>query len=171
MKLCKHIILVIYLCFLIFPLTACIHTFSNQQSTDLLSKDIVVQVDGAKTSLLCLRDVPQGNYEWNVYRKPVNSQSRPVQIQYIESDDLDTENYFGRMVICFSPDDGDYYLYLNCTGKSSKSAPPVSDSAHSTFYPYVIENGVTVMYIYFAYLPELPEGYTVYIGQDTIAVR
>lgn len=72
--------------------------------------------------------------------------------------------------ICFSPDDGDYYLYLNCTRKTSESAPSVSDSTHSTFYPHVIENGVTVQYIYFAYLPELPANYTVYIDQDAIKV-
>ena len=170
MKLFKHVILIIYFGFLIFPLTACMLPFSNQPaSTELSSENIVVQVDGAKTSLLLLRCTSH-EYKWNVYRKPVSSRSLPIQIQYIELKELDTENYFGRIGICFSPDDGDYYLYLNCTGKTSESAPSVSDSAHSNFYPHVIENGVTVQYIYFAYLPELPANYTVYIDQDAIKV-
>lgn len=169
MKLLKRTVLAVYLYLLLFSLTAC--TFSNRMpGTGFLPADAVVQVDGAKTSLLLLRCTSH-EYKWNVYRKPVSSRSLPIQIQYIELKELDTENYFGRIEICFSPDDGDYYLYLNCTGKTSESAPSVSDSAHSTFYPYVIENGVTVMYIYFAYLSELPASYTVYIGQDAIVLR
>lgn len=171
MKLLKRTVLAVYLCLLLFSLTACMLPFSNQSAnTELSSENIVVQVDGAKTSLLLLHCTSH-EYKWNVYRKPVSSRSLPIQIQYIELKELDTESYFGRIDICFSPDDGDYYLYLNCSGKTSESAPSVSDSAHSTFYPYVIENGVTVMYIYFAYLPELPASYTVNIGQDAIVLR
>lgn len=171
MKLFKCIIPFFHLCFSVFLLTACMLPFSNQPaSTELSSENIVVQVDGAKTSLLLLRCTSH-EYKWNVYRKPVSSRSLPIQIQYIELKELDTENYFGRIGICFSPDDGDYYLYLNCSGKTSESAPSVSDSTHSTFYPHVIENGVTVQYIYFAYLPELPANYTVYINQETIVLN
>lgn len=171
MKLLKHVILIIYFGFLVFPLTACMSSVTVWPSfVDLSKKDVILRVDGTETALLYWYDASNGDYEWNVFQILDNGQVAPISLRYTDKV-AQIEDNLCHITECFVPDYGEHYILITYMSTDQDPLPSVSDSALSTFYSYEIENGVARMYCFFAYIPEFSESYTVYINQDAVALN